>query len=70
MKKQLIEYFVGCVIVMSIVILIISIRNHDDMNLRKLLALVAIVLVGSTVMTLIRYLLLKKLQRNNNKHKQ
>ena len=70
MKKQLIEYFVGSVIVMSAVVLIISIKNHDDVTLRTLLALVGIALVGSALMTLIRFLLLKKLLKNNNKYKQ
>ena len=70
MRKQLTEYFVGSVIVMSAVVLIISIKNHDDVTLRTLLALVGIALVGSALMTLIRFLLLKKLLKNNNKHKQ
>ena len=70
MKKQLIEYFVGSVIVMSAVILIISIRNHDDVTLRTLLTLVGIALVGSALMTLIRYLFLKHILNNNNKRKQ
>ena len=70
MKKQLIEYFVGSVIVMSAVVLIISIKNHDDMTLHTLLTLAGITLVGSSLMTLIRYLFLKKLLKNNNKQKQ
>lgn len=70
MKNQLTEYFVGSVIVMSAVVLIISIKNHDDVTLRTLLALVGIALVGSALMTLIRFLLLKKLLKNNNKYKQ
>ena len=70
MRKQLTEYFVGSVIVMSAVVLIISIKNHDDVTLRTLLALVGIALVGSALMTLIRFLLLKKLLKNNNKYKQ
>lgn len=68
MKKQLIEYFAGSIIVMSAVVLIISIKNHDDVTLRTLLVLAGIALVGSALMTLIRYLLLRKLLRNNNKH--
>ena len=70
MRKQLTEYFVGSVIVMSALVLIISIKNHDDVTLRTLLALVGIALVGSALMTLIRFLLLKKLLKNNNKYKQ
>ena len=70
MKKQLIKYFVGSVVVMSVVVLIISIKNHDDITLRTLLTLAGIALLGSTAMTLIRYLLLKKRLRNNNKYKQ
>lgn len=70
MKKQLIEYFVGCVIVMSAVILIISIKNHNEVTLRTLLTLIGIALVGSAFLTLIRYFLLKKLLRNNNRYKQ
>lgn len=68
MKKQLIEYFAGSIIVMSAVVLIISIKNHDDVTLRTLLVLAGIALVGSALMTLIRYLLLWKLLRNNNKN--
>ena len=56
MKKQLIEYFVGSIAVMSVVVLIISIKNHDDMTLRTLLTIFGIALVGSALMTLIRYL--------------
>ena len=56
MKKRLIVYFVGSVIVMSVVVLIISIKNHDDMTLRTLLTIFGIALVGSALMTLIRYL--------------
>ena len=70
MKKQLTEYFVGSVIVMSAVVLIISIKNHDDVTLCTLLALAGIALVGSALMTRIRFLLLKKLLKNNNKYKQ
>lgn len=70
MKKQLTEYFVGSVIVMSAVALIISIKNHNDVTLRTLLALAGIAIVGSALMTLIRFLLLKKLLKNNNKYKQ
>ena len=70
MKKRLIEYFAGSIIVMSAVVLIISIKNHDDVTLRTLLALAGIAIVGSALMTLIRYLFLKKLLKNNNKHKQ
>ena len=70
MKKQLIQSFGGSVLVMSAVVLIISIKNHDNMNLRTFLILAGIVLVGSAAMTLIRYLLLKKLLKNNNKHQQ
>ena len=70
MKKQLTEYFVGSVIVMSAVALIISIKNHNDVTLRTLLALAGITIVGSALMTLIRFLLLKKLLKNNNKYKQ
>ena len=61
MKKQLIEYFVGSVLVMTAVSLIIIIQNHDDVTLPKLRIIAAIVLIGSVVLTLIRYLLLKKL---------
>ena len=70
MKKQLIEYFVGSVVVMSVVVLIISIKNHDDITLRTLLTLAGIALLGSAAMTLIRYLLLKKRLINNNKYEQ
>lgn len=56
MNKHLIEYFVGSVIVMLVVVLIISIKNHDDMTLSTLLTLVGIALLGSALMTLIRYL--------------
>ena len=70
MKKQLIEEFFGSVVVMTAVLLIISIKDHDDLTLHTLLTLAGIVLVGSSALTLIRYLLLKKLQKNNNKDKQ
>ena len=70
MKKQLSEYFIGSVIVMLAVVLIISIINHDDVTLRTLLVLAGIALVGSALMTLIRYLFLKRLLKNNNKYKQ
>ena len=56
MKKQLIEYFAGSIIVMSAVVLIISIKNHDDVTLRTLLTIFGIALVGSALMTLIRYI--------------
>lgn len=55
---------------MLAVVLIISIMNHDDVTLRTLLVLAGIALVGSALMTLIRYLLLKRLLKNNNKYKQ
>ena len=66
MKKQLIEYFVGSIIVMSVVVLIISIKNHDDMTLRTLLTIFGIALVGSVLMTLIRYIFI--FRKGNSPH--
>ena len=70
MRKKLIEYFVGSVVVMTAVVLIIDIQNRDNLTLRTLLIQAVIALVGSAALTLIRYFLLKKNLRNNNKQKQ
>ena len=74
MRKKLIEYYVGSVVVMTAVVLIIDIQNHDNLTLRTLLIQAVIALVGSAALTLIRYLLLKKnlrtiINKNNDESK-
>ena len=62
MKKKLIEYFVGSVVLLAAIVVVMSWiwLDHHDISMRLVLTETLIVLTGAGLMTLIQYYVFKK----------